>query len=112
MIRKFKSYILSAAAALIFLLPMTVASPALAVVCGGGTAVNPANTNQCLCTGSNFVFDGSAPCPDAQGGIGNLIRTIINILSAVIGAVAVIMIIIAGFRPGSNHCPLRTEQYI
>lgn len=36
--------------------------------------------------------------PADSGGIGNLARSIINVLSIIVGAVSVIMIIIGGFR--------------
>jgi hypothetical protein len=59
--------------------------------------------NAGLCTGSNLTFteDTSASdcsTSDATERINNLIRTIVNLLSAVVGIVAVIMIIFGGLR--------------
>lgn len=58
-----------------------------------------------LCSGSNFDLQGNATykntadCTDTgTNSISGKIKTILNILSAVIGIVAVIMIIYAGFR--------------
>jgi hypothetical protein len=98
MISKIRSYILTAAAGLIFMLSALVPATAMAANCNDSNAPTSATTNQCLCTGSNFDFQGTSACPDAQGGVGNIIRTIVNILSVLIGAIAVIMIIIGGFR--------------
>jgi magnesium-transporting ATPase (P-type) len=59
--------------------------------------------NAGLCTGSNLQFTentSTADCStsDATERINNLIRTIVNLLSAVVGIVAVIMIIFGGLR--------------
>lgn len=56
-----------------------------------------------LCAGASFEFstDPSADCSgsgDATSRINDLIRTIINLLSAIVGVVAVIMIIFGGLR--------------
>jgi hypothetical protein len=59
--------------------------------------------NAGLCTGSNLQFTdntGGADCStsDATEKVNSLIRTIVNLLSAVVGIVAVIMIIFGGLR--------------
>jgi cytochrome b len=59
--------------------------------------------NAGLCTGSNLEFTedtSTADCStsDATERINNLIHTIVNLLSAVVGIVAVIMIIFGGLR--------------
>lgn len=60
--------------------------------------------NNGLCAGSNFVFteDTAGQCSagttDATTKINDIIHTIVNLLSAVVGIVAVIMIIVGGFR--------------
>jgi hypothetical protein len=59
--------------------------------------------NAGLCTGSNLQFTedtSTADCStsDATERVNNLIRTIVNLLSAVVGIVAVIMIIFGGLR--------------
>ena len=56
-----------------------------------------------LCAGANFEISDnpSADCSgggDATGQINDLVRTVINLLSAVVGIVAVIMIIVGGLR--------------
>lgn len=56
-----------------------------------------------LCSGANLQFtdNPSGGCTDngdATAKINDIIRTIINLLSAVVGIVAVIMIIIGGLR--------------
>jgi hypothetical protein len=60
--------------------------------------------NNGLCTGSNLEFTDSptdqctAAGSDATTKINDIIHTIVNLLSAVVGIVAVIMIIVGGFR--------------
>jgi TRAP-type C4-dicarboxylate transport system permease small subunit len=59
--------------------------------------------NNGLCSGSNLQFTDnpgqcSAASSDATTKINNLVKTIVNLLSAVVGIVAVIMIIVGGFR--------------
>jgi hypothetical protein len=56
--------------------------------------------NRGLCAGANLDFNdpNCAGGTDATQKLNNLIRTIINLLSIVVGVVAVIMIIIGGLR--------------
>lgn len=59
--------------------------------------------NNGLCAGSNLQFtDNPGQCSaagsDATTKINNIVHTAVNLLSAVVGIVAVIMIIIGGFR--------------
>ena len=59
--------------------------------------------NNGLCSGSNLQFtDNPGQCntagEDATTKINNIVHTIVNLLSAVVGIVAVIMIIVGGFR--------------
>lgn len=60
--------------------------------------------NNGLCAGSNLQFTENtagacnASSTDATTQINNIVHTIVNLLSAVVGIVAVIMIIIGGFR--------------
>ena len=78
-----------------------IAAPAAVPV-----AVHAANTdiNGSLCSGSNIdVTGGSNTGCDASvtgtgGKVNTLLTNIINIFSAVVGAVAVIMLIVGGFR--------------
>jgi hypothetical protein len=73
-----------------------LAAPALAL-----TAQDQINNG--LCTGSNLEFtDNPGQCnvagTDASTKINDIVHTIVNLLSAVVGIVAVIMIIVGGFR--------------
>jgi hypothetical protein len=59
--------------------------------------------NNGLCAGSNLQFtDNPGQCAvagtDATTRINDIIHTIVNLLSAIVGVVAVIMIIFGGFR--------------
>ena len=59
--------------------------------------------NNGLCAGSNLEFtDNPGSCnaagTDATTQINNIVHTIVNLLSAIVGIVAVIMIIVGGFR--------------
>jgi hypothetical protein len=59
--------------------------------------------NNGLCAGSNLQFtEDPGQCnvaaTDATTKINNIIHTIVNLLSALVGVVAVIMIIVGGFR--------------
>jgi len=59
--------------------------------------------NNGLCAGSNLQFtENPGQCEvagtDATTRINNIIHTIVNLLSAIVGVVAVIMIIVGGFR--------------
>ncbi len=62
--------------------------------------VGQADINAGLCTGANLeVTPTSTGCGgSADVELNNLIRRIINILSIVVGLVAVVMIIVGGFR--------------
>jgi type IV secretion system pilin len=51
------------------------------------------------CTGAGLVTDASGTCEGDNGlALGGTITTIINLLSAIVGVVAVIMIIVAGLQ--------------
>ncbi len=59
--------------------------------------------NNGLCAGSNLQFTDnpgqcSAASSDATSRINSIVHTVVNLLSAVVGIVAVIMIIVGGFR--------------
>jgi hypothetical protein len=59
--------------------------------------------NNGLCAGSNLqLTENPGQCKiaksDAIGKINNLVHTIVNLLTAIVGIVAVIMIIVGGFR--------------
>lgn len=97
MLKKLKLMILSLSSLLFIAAPLAIAIPAYADT----TATNDIQNN--LCQGSNLdVSTTSNTCaatvPDAGTSVTTTIKKIINILSVIIGAVAVVMIIIGGFR--------------
>lgn len=79
-----------------FVMALGLAVPALAQ-----TAQDQINNG--LCAGSNFEISAdpgqcSITSVDATSQINNIVHTIVNLLSAIVGVVAVIMIIVGGFR--------------
>lgn len=97
MINKIKSLIFTLAAAATLAVPLAIPATVSATV-------TPQQINSNLCQGANLDVDsaaGGASCDTAAGSGNTLnekIAKIINILSALIGVVAVFMIIFAGFR--------------
>ena len=99
MLNKIKLLLISLSGVIMFALSAAIPVTVMAADCTGGNAVTPTQTNACLCSGSNIDLTGATQGCDTGGtGLGKLIRTIINVLSVIIGAIAVIMIIIGGFR--------------
>jgi type IV secretion system pilin len=100
MIKKLKSIILSLSFLLMLAAPAAIAVPAYAAT---GTPQETTDIQSNLCQGSNLdLTSTSSTCattvPDPSGGVTATIKKIINILSVIIGAIAVVMIIIGGFR--------------
>lgn len=103
MIQKIKNTIMALSSVLILSLAMVPAT-AMAATCStsGNQQQGCLNTN--LCNGSNFDLSGdSGPnnvkdCAADTNTLSGKIKTILNLLSALIGVVAVIMIVYAGFR--------------
>jgi hypothetical protein len=93
MIKKIKLMLLSMSYMFALLLPFGMAAPAYA-------ALTPSETHDNLCKGSNLDLSAAAAnCPANTGtSVTDLIKKIINILSVLIGAIAVVMIILGGFR--------------
>jgi hypothetical protein len=95
MIQKIKASLLSVAALLV------IGVPVLAPV-GAFAAVSQTDINNNLCKGSNLDLSATtANCKNVNGAgstVTDLITKIINILSVLVGALAVVMIIIGGFR--------------
>ena len=93
MIQKIKSLVLTLATLLVAGAPMLLAAPAYAADINGG-----------LCTGAGLQISesgDSSTCSDASLGtakLNSLLTTIINIFSAVVGVIAVLMIIVGGLR--------------
>lgn len=90
MIQKLKNSLLALAAVLAIGAPAVVATPALAA----------ASVQGGLCRGANLeVSESGASCPTAgASNINTLLTKIINIFSAIVGVIAVIMIIVGGLR--------------
>lgn len=84
---------------------MLVSLLGIPVVLAPATVSAAATIQQCLAQGSNLdaqnVANGCSGNTDVSGGgdkINNIVTTVINIFSVVVGVVAVIMIIFGGFR--------------
>lgn len=103
MLQKLKSKLLIVASLFMLLLPALV--PVAASADGSTCATQGTSVQLCqsLCSGSNFdvTGNGSADQCSAQtsgSSVNNLLIKIVNIASAVVGVIAVIMIIIGGLR--------------
>jgi hypothetical protein len=97
MLKKIKNLV--TAAAMVLAISMPVAVPA--VVFADSQATQQINSG--LCAGSNLDAsntncDSSASGAEANAKITDILKTVINIFSLVVGAAAVIMIIIGGLR--------------
>jgi len=105
MIQKIKNILLAVSSAAILGLSMLPAT-AMAATCATSAGMNQQNCiNSNLCQGSNFDLSGKGNtagtvdnCNASTSTLGDKIKTILNLLSALIGIIAVIMIIYAGFR--------------
>jgi cytochrome bd-type quinol oxidase subunit 2 len=84
-------------------------TPALVpAIASAGGSINTTNGNNNienglannLCSGSNFDLNGDTNngCTSGTSGINTLLGNIINIFSLIVGAIAVIMIIVGGLR--------------
>lgn len=91
MIQKIKNYVI------VFASLFALAAP-LAVTTGASAASIQSN----LCKGSNFQISATAGGSCGQGvdasSFNNLLKKAVNIISAIVGVVAVIMIIVGGFK--------------
>jgi cytochrome bd-type quinol oxidase subunit 2 len=99
MIQKIKSKLLILGSLLILALPVAV--PAMASAqCSPGVSGSSDCIQGGLCQGAQSltVTAGTQQCSEQGTGINGLVKTIINVLSIIVGLVAVIMIIIGGFR--------------
>lgn len=94
MIKKLKLMILSLSYVFALAMPSLVVAPALAATDIQGNLCKGSNLDLSStpdsCSNSNITGSGKT--------ITDLIRQIINILSVIIGAIAVVMIIVGGFR--------------
>lgn len=92
MLQKFKKVSISLAALAALLLPVAALLPA-------SVSAKP-NISHKLCEGANLEVGSGGTC-DAQATgtqVNNLIESVINIFSIIVGVVAVIMMIYGGFR--------------
>ena len=111
MSQKLKNYLLTVVGSLTLLAPLLV-SGTVSAAAGSLSNVGNGITSQ-ACTGINSASNanttpislnpsaGSGSCvgdQSAGGTLGNIINTVINVFSIVVGAVSVIMIIVGGFR--------------
>jgi magnesium-transporting ATPase (P-type) len=92
MIQKLKLIFLSLSYIFALALPGAFAAQAAAQT----PVTNEIHNN--LCAGSNLNLSDTTCPTDTGTNVTNLIKKIINILSVLIGAIAVIMIIVGGFR--------------
>ncbi|HMS23265.1 MAG TPA: pilin [Candidatus Saccharibacteria bacterium] len=94
-----KRIILTATALLAVIMPAAlVVTPAFAQISG---VSGDANIQESLCKGGNLdVTDGNCKTNpvEAQETVNDIIGTVINIFSIVVGVTAVIMIIVGGFQ--------------
>lgn len=99
MIRKLKALITNLSVASLFLVPTL--APVAVHAQTAGEAVNP---QAGVCEGAENLQlpagDPAAECAneDVEGPVNNIIRTVINIFSVIVGVIAVIMIIYGGFK--------------
>ena len=93
MLKKLSTKVLTLAAAITLLVPFGISGIAYAQYNG------PQSVGTNGCAGTQAVAPGTAAdCSTAGTSLSSLITTILNVFSWVVGVVAVIMIIIAGFR--------------
>lgn len=99
MMKNIKTFLVSLAAAAALFFPFMVPSLVAAQSCS--TSASGANICDSLCSGANLSTnpsDCAGSTAEANNSVNNIIKTVINIFSLVVGVVAVIMIIIGGLR--------------
>lgn len=93
MIKKFKSILIVAASV------MALATPALVPAIASAQSTD---INNGLCAGTNFDTNQTSGCTVDQGAantkINNILKTVVNLFSLVVGVISVIMIIIGGLK--------------
>lgn len=72
----------------------------LAIFAPVGAMAATADIDRSLCAGANLSTDTSQPCDTGGAGttVDNIVATVINIFSFIVGVIAVIMIIIGGIK--------------
>jgi cytochrome bd-type quinol oxidase subunit 2 len=95
MIQRIRNLIVAVAALLAFSAPALIAIPASAAVTSKDISNN-------LCSGSNIDVTGSTRrdcnATGTGGKVNDLLKNIVNIFSAIVGVIAVIMIIVGGLQ--------------
>jgi hypothetical protein len=100
MIQKIKNKLLVLASMLVLVAPLAVPAGAAAVACDPNTP----GANNCitggLCSGAQnlTVTPGAEGCTEQNAGLTGTVKTVVNVLSVIVGIAAVVMIIIGGFR--------------
>jgi hypothetical protein len=69
----------------------------MAVAVPGDTASAQSQASQTACEGIGLTGD-TNDCSTEGAGLENVLKTVINIISAIVGVVAVIMIVLSGFK--------------
>jgi hypothetical protein len=99
MIQKIKNKILILASMLLLALPIAIPAGVLAdCTANGGGSSNCIQGGLCSGAQSLTVTPGQTACTEQDAGLQGTIKTVINVLSVVVGIVAVVMIIVGGFR--------------
>lgn len=96
MLQKIKNAMMAFVLPVAFVVPLAVGGAAGAVALG-----NCDDFNESLQQGVNAAAGENASCSagsNSGGGLTNIAKTIVNYLSVIVGIVAVIMIIVGGFR--------------
>jgi hypothetical protein len=102
MIQKIKNKLLILCSLLMLALPAAV--PAAAFAAGSSCTANGGAGQNCiqggLCAGAQnlTVTPDQTGCTEQDTGLQGTVKTVINVLSVIVGIAAVIMIIVAGFR--------------
>jgi len=102
MIQKLKTLILSIGLLFSLSLPVLVASAPVYAACAAGDQTCQSTINNQLKCGSNVNFStpasGTTSCTTEGTSFPDILSKVINVLSLLVGAIAVIMIIVGGFR--------------
>ena len=91
MIKRLKNIILACSMIMIAAAPVAVVSSV--------AASSAVNIDQSVCGGTGFNLNGAGSCNSVgESGFQSLLDKVVNIFSAVVGIIAVIMIIVGGLR--------------
>jgi hypothetical protein len=116
MIQKLKAKLLILSTLLFMAVPIAVpitASAATNCTANNGTGNNCIQGGLCQGAQNLVVTPGATQCTEQDTGLQGIIKTAVNILSIIVGIVAVIMIIVGGFRyitSGGNAERVKSAQ--